>query len=382
MQLLLNFLLTTGIISLFILTYLLFKRKGRTLARQILALIFLLLLFVIAFSYGEINGVPWLIWTGFLVTDTIGFLVGPLLFFYVTALFKPELLSPKQIILHLIPAFFYLVFISIPFLISMTTGRYINSLLEFLDLNSFVLHFQACYLIFYCILSLNILSKYHSISKTYYSNLKKTDIKWIRYLLYGIIVLMMLHLSFTLFSQDINFKWISDDQVITLALIILIVYLAYYGTQQSQILLPDYLDYKEISLQKKPSKTSTHHLANASAEEVTQLKHRLHEVLQNQKPYKDENLNLISLALLLPTTDRKLSALLNHYMYTSFYDLINSYRVQEVKEKMTHSDYKKYTLLAIAYEAGFNSKSSFNRIFKKETGVSPSTYKKNLNIKK
>jgi len=200
--------------------------------------------------------------------------------------------------------------------------------------------------------------------------------------LYSMIVLMMLDLSVAFFMQDINLEWMPQDQIITLALIIFVIYLSYYGTQQSQILLPDYLDYKKIPSPKKLPKTPTHHLANSNEEEIIQLKNRLHEVLHKQRPYKDENLNLNSLANLLPTTDRKLSALLNHYMNTSFYDLINSYRVQEVKEKMTQSNYEKYTLLAIAFEAGFNSKTSFNRIFKKETGVSPSTYKKSLTIKK
>jgi AraC-like DNA-binding protein len=87
---------------------------------------------------------------------------------------------------------------------------------------------------------------------------------------------------------------------------------------------------------------------------------------------------LNKLAKHIPTTDKKLSLLLNQYMNTTFYDFVNAYRVQSVKEKLASVDFDNLTLLGIAYESGFKSKTSFNRIFKKETGFSPSEYKKSL----
>ncbi|MCD4696832.1 MAG: helix-turn-helix domain-containing protein [Bacteroidales bacterium] len=57
---------------------------------------------------------------------------------------------------------------------------------------------------------------------------------------------------------------------------------------------------------------------------------------------------------------------------------VNNYRVEEVKRLMAEGKHEHYTLLAIALEAGFNSKSSFNRIFKEFTGSTPSHYKKTL----
>ena len=86
-------------------------------------------------------------------------------------------------------------------------------------------------------------------------------------------------------------------------------------------------------------------------------------------------LTLGILADAISMTDKKLSALLNHYLQTSFYDFINAYRVTEVQNKMKDERYDHYTLLAIGLECGFKSKASFNRIFKKVTGLSPSKYK-------
>jgi AraC-like DNA-binding protein len=66
---------------------------------------------------------------------------------------------------------------------------------------------------------------------------------------------------------------------------------------------------------------------------------------------------------------------LNKNLNINFYTLINDYRVAEVQEKLKGKESKKYTLLAMAEDSGFQSKASFNRIFKNKTGMSPSKYR-------
>jgi AraC-like DNA-binding protein len=73
-----------------------------------------------------------------------------------------------------------------------------------------------------------------------------------------------------------------------------------------------------------------------------------------------------------------LSQIINEYYQQNFFDFVNSYRIEAVKSKLQKPDYDAYSLLAIAYECGFGSKSSFNRIFKNITGQTPTQYKKNL----
>ena len=74
-------------------------------------------------------------------------------------------------------------------------------------------------------------------------------------------------------------------------------------------------------------------------------------------------------------------ALVVEQLQTNFYSLINQYRVQEVVERMQFEDAEKYTLIGIAYDCGFQSKATFNRIFKQKMGCSPSKYKKQLEFK-
>jgi AraC-like DNA-binding protein len=71
-----------------------------------------------------------------------------------------------------------------------------------------------------------------------------------------------------------------------------------------------------------------------------------------------------------------LSQVINQLEGKNFFDFVNAYRVEEVKRKMADDRSKKLTLLAIALESGFNSKTSFNMVFKKMTGQTPSQYYK------
>ena len=76
----------------------------------------------------------------------------------------------------------------------------------------------------------------------------------------------------------------------------------------------------------------------------------------------------------------KLSKLINSQLHQNFFDFINKYRIEEFKNLALDAEHKHYSILVIAYDAGFNSKASFNRIFKNITGYTPSQYIKNKNL--
>lgn len=102
--------------------------------------------------------------------------------------------------------------------------------------------------------------------------------------------------------------------------------------------------------------------------------------MQEERPYLNEDLTLRDLADLLPTTQKKLSMLLNQHLKTNFYDYINKYRVAAFMAELKEERNEQYSIVGIASDCGFKSKSSFYRIFKKETGISPGEYKKQESI--
>lgn len=111
-------------------------------------------------------------------------------------------------------------------------------------------------------------------------------------------------------------------------------------------------------------------------EEITQLKQKLHEVVVKQELYKEEAISLTKIAEKMAITDKKLSELLNKELDSSFYDYINTCKINAFKERVAKGDARHLKLISIAYESGFHSKATFNRIFKKYTGLTPSEYKK------
>jgi AraC-like DNA-binding protein len=104
------------------------------------------------------------------------------------------------------------------------------------------------------------------------------------------------------------------------------------------------------------------------------LKQRLLEVMNTQKPFKNPELNIAELSEMIESKPHILSRLLNESFHKNFRDFINEYRVNEFIELANSDHFKNFTFLALAYEVGFNSKSTFNLAFKKVTKSSPREY--------
>ncbi|HKR02553.1 MAG TPA: helix-turn-helix domain-containing protein [Pyrinomonadaceae bacterium] len=106
---------------------------------------------------------------------------------------------------------------------------------------------------------------------------------------------------------------------------------------------------------------------------------KLLRLMEEEKPYLDGELTLQKLAERLSIPAQHLSQVINERLNQSFSDFINSYRVEEAKRRLLDPKRQHYTVLAIAEEVGFNSKSSFNAIFKKYTNTTPSEFRKAMN---
>ena len=112
--------------------------------------------------------------------------------------------------------------------------------------------------------------------------------------------------------------------------------------------------------------------------EIKEKARRLKEAIAAGRLYEDAELTLTTLAIKLNIHPHDLSRIINVGLEKNFSDLINTFRIREVARKMQDRAYDKFTLLGIAYESGFNSKATFNRVFKEMTGKTPVEYKNNL----
>ena len=103
-------------------------------------------------------------------------------------------------------------------------------------------------------------------------------------------------------------------------------------------------------------------------------------LMDEQKVYKNPHLALRELSNDLNMPSYIVTKALNEVLGVNFYDLVNRYRVEEAKQLLTNPMYDRFTILRVASDAGFNSKTTFNSVFRKFTGVTPSYYRTSSRI--
>jgi AraC-like DNA-binding protein len=115
--------------------------------------------------------------------------------------------------------------------------------------------------------------------------------------------------------------------------------------------------------------------------EMTRIITKLLEFMETDKPYLNPELTIQDLAEKINIPKHHLTYVINSGLHKNFFNFVNEYRVEEFKRRVANPSYRHLTLLAIAFDSGFNSKSSFNNIFKNITGQTPSEYKKQIEKK-
>ena len=131
----------------------------------------------------------------------------------------------------------------------------------------------------------------------------------------------------------------------------------------------------EIINENKPSKYLKSGLNQEAAFEIYEL---LKTRMSKEQLYVNSELTLVELAQTLDVLPNNLSQVINTFEQKNFYDYINSKRVELFLKLIAIPENKKYTILSLAFECGFNSKSSFNKYFKKVTNQTPSEYLNSL----
>jgi AraC-like DNA-binding protein len=158
-----------------------------------------------------------------------------------------------------------------------------------------------------------------------------------------------------------------------LSLSVFVILIGYFGLKQKVIFSSENIVADEVT--KIQTKYSGSRLSDSEAKQYTE---KLTDYMKSAKPYLNPDLSLPQLATELNISSHYLSQVINEQFNLNFFDFVNEYRVESFKEKIADSEFRKFSLLGIAFECGFNSKSAFNRIFKQTTGITPSQYKKTV----
>lgn len=195
--------------------------------------------------------------------------------------------------------------------------------------------------------------------KNNFSNSDKIHFHWILFLMAGILVIWCIVII------------TKNEALLTKAIASFLILLGYFGVTQVDV-------FSKRTMQSALVEEPKPKYVNSGLDnvEVDRLHQTLMQKLQTEKPYLNPELTLQHLASVIDTQVHHLSQVINEKEKKNFYDFINECRIQEFLKEVKSEKNKNYTLLAIAYNCGFNSKASFNRNFKKYTGKTPTQYLK------
>jgi len=210
--------------------------------------------------------------------------------------------------------------------------------------------------------------------KMNFSYVEKINLNWLKILAIGLgsisLIVWIVHIISNLNIIQHNF---SRDSWIFLSVTIFVFVAGYFGFKQGVI-------YK-ISPQAETVHNSKLFLKNKyeksqlSPEQAKDIFQSLNKCVVEEKAFARSELSLDEVASAIDITSHTLSQVLNVFLKMNFFNYVNEQRVNFVKQMLIDPGFDKFSLMGIAEEAGFNSKSSFNRIFKKKTGMTPSQYK-------
>lgn len=302
------------------------------------------------------------------------FLIGPIFFFYILSLVKIDFRFKWLDILHIVPFFI------------LSLSRFFIYKESFAPTFYFGGHMSMKYLSIYILISISItvyliaiyimLIKHRRNIKNYFSSTpNEIKLDWV-FVIMSLISLSYIFLFYVplldVFSLSIEKKtfWFTQFNEALLAFILLI-----FG-----LLQPIIYNNSPVNIEERKNNNFTKLVKTGLSEaELKTMANEIINYLDKKKPYLDPEYNLEMMARDLNITRQNISLTINDAIGKNFYQLINEYRVEEFKQLVLDSKHDHITLLGLAYDAGFNSKSSFNRIFKEITGSTPSAYKNEFN---
>ena len=301
---------------------------------------------------------------------------GPFLYYYILTLVSDKRQIYKKDLFHLVPFILFNLYILIAsFSPDISEKLNIEKLslhndppllfLFFLILTAFsgTVYFLFTFKLFKR-LDINIFNNF--------SNSADIDLDWLRklVLLFGVIwtaliSITVIHHVFHMFSM----VFCTDGLFLSLSVFVILI--GYFGLKQNVIFNNENVIVTDNLSRIQPKYSGS----RLNESEEKQYAEKLISYMELLKPYLNTDLTLPQLAVELGISSHLLSQVINEHFKLNFFDFVNQYRVEAFKQRIVNPKYENFSLLGIAFECGFNSKSAFNRIFKKSTGLTPSQFK-------
>ncbi|MCP4137664.1 MAG: helix-turn-helix transcriptional regulator [bacterium] len=367
----------------------LLTRKKNAPANRMLALLIFSFTFSLIISYLLLREIDTVYPSVMALTGMSDFLYGPLFYLYIGLLTSNIRSLRPMHLLHFVPALVN--WVQIAFFFMMTEGEKQQLIKEFTEQNvtidyvvsEIVLFIQ---LIIYAFLILRQFRQYRTNLEKYFTNIDKLNLRWLRILIVFVIMAWMVYLfSFICYFIDFELFLLMDLVYLTLYTIFLYI-MGYIALNQPEIFNRTHQMTEELD--KISEQQTAEQPGEESEDEEKYKKTKLDEGLieeymqkilsymEETQAYKEAGLTLKELSDRVDIASHHVSQVINSRLNRNFFSFINNYRVEEAKRVLKDPAYEDENILSIAYDVGFNSKPTFNAIFKEYTQMTPTQFRK------
>lgn len=298
--------------------------------------------------------------------------IGPALYFYARSLTLSEFKFNYRHAWHFIPGALFILINSLVFFGIATTDNppahgFVISLYSIISTTENLLAISLSF--YYIVLSVKLIRNHEVWIYQHFSTTSRKSLQWLRNLIISLSLVWIIWLFAVvtnIFTHDFILTYLSSYPF-QIATSVIIFWIGYVGFIHGEIFS------MEISFERKIS--SLKPAIKKEPETNSEVKKALLIAMESDKSFLTPDLSLAMLAHQLNITQKTISQALNNDLNKNFHDFVNEYRVEEVKKRLVDPAFDHFTILAIAMDSGFNSKSSFNRIFMKTTGMSPKQFR-------
>jgi AraC-like DNA-binding protein len=350
--------------------FLLLYRPARRSGSHILALFFFLVAINLLDGMLMIDGFYLMHPALALFEDSFVLTYGPLLFFYARRILTPTYRWQRSDLVHLVP-FALLFFATMIFYHGQGTDRQIQIIESIMSQNlplligvvssgMLLLHF-----IVYVAICIYRIEAFHRSLHRSHASLAHVNLNWLLYTYIIVIVTFIISFAATLLSM--NGHQLASRITLIGVLLVLLYYINSFVL--NAIRRPRLFIHTDVAPEPK---TRLDSMADAEKQEI---KEKLDRLL-TMKFYRKHDINIEVLSNMTGVPPRKMSEYLNDVVGQSFFDFVNNLRIADAQAMLSNEEGKNLTIQQIMYEVGFNSKSSFNTIFKQKTGKTPSEFRK------
>ena len=292
---------------------------------------------------------------------------GFFLYFYTLQTTTNRFPGSKIILMHLVP-FFLLVILAIPFYLLSAEEK----LEVFLNQGKGYEWYGVIQIVLfvvvgltYSIVSILKIKKHRKQMLNAFSNTEKKTLIWLEWMSLGLGLIWLLAFFF-------------DDQVIFSGVVLFVLFIGIFGISQTPVFFTPLKENKVSDVSQNTSlnepASEKYQKSGLTEDDTTRLSDSLESFMKLNVPYKKPDLTLDELAALIGVNPYQLSQVINSRVGKTFYHYINSYRIKEFLKLSALPDSSKFTYLGLAYDCGFQSKTTFNKYFKIETVKTPSEY--------